>query len=599
MAAFVTHRFPLALLLLALVNLSTFAQQKAAPISSSCNADAAVELIQQQLAETKTFDDAEARIRVVIRAADLLWGPREPQARAAFVEAFDLARQYYKEKGDDPRQEGQGLMVTTPDPRYTVIRAIAKRDSEWARRLTEELIKDQLSQAKEEGLQNGRDARTAEKMLSLATSLLNTDLQMSLNVATQSLKFPATMYLSMFFYQLAEVNRPAADQLYQAAIAAYAKAPMNRFLYLSSFPFGLSEEVGQMPGSTHYEVPAGFRPDPTLQRLFTEILLTRAQEEFSGPSLQSPDSGLSDSEQIVMALRKLDRRLASSLPDLSARAEQARTQITSNLPVGLSTRANPPERVQGSFREQVEAAEKKPDVNERDRLLSFAAIGAPPSEDLEFIISAVDKISDSQVRRQLLNWLYFNRSLAVLKRNAFADARALAAKVDELDQRSYLYFRIAEESLKQNEDQSQAREMLEEVITAALKSPTTLVSARTQLGVAYLYTKIDVPRAIAVLADAVKTINRLESPDFSRQYVLRRIEGKTFSSYAAFVTPGFSPESAFKEMAKSDFDGTLYQANTFASKPLRALTTLTVIEPCLKIAKPPLKSPAKPKPLRT
>jgi hypothetical protein len=89
-------------------------------------------------------------------------------------------------------------------------------------------------------------------------------------------------------------------------------------------------------------------------------------------------------------------------------------------------------------------------------------------------------------------------------------------------------------------------------------------------------------RAIAVMAEAVKRINQMEQPDFSRQYVIRKIEGKTFGNYGAFVTPGFTPESAFREIGKVDFDGMLNQAANFSDKSLRALTTLAVVEQCLK-----------------
>ena len=87
-------------------------------------------------------------------------------------------------------------------------------------------------------------------------------------------------------------------------------------------------------------------------------------------------------------------------------------------------------------------------------------------------------------------------------------------------------------------------------------------------------------RGIEELGNAVKTINALESPDFSQQFVMMKIEGKTFGSFASFSTPGFNPENAFREMGKLDFDGSLIQATTFTDKSLRALTTLAVIEPC-------------------
>jgi hypothetical protein len=82
----------------------------------------------------------------------------------------------------------------------------------------------------------------------------------------------------------------------------------------------------------------------------------------------------------------------------------------------------------------------------------------------------------------------------------------------------------------------------------------------------------------------VKTINAIESPDFSQQFTIMKLEGKTFGSFASFPTPGFNPENAFSEMGKVDFDSSLMQATTFTDKSLRALTTLAVLEPCFEVA---------------
>ena len=150
----------------------------------------------------------------------------------------------------------------------------------------------------------------------------------------------------------------------------------------------------------------------------------------------------------------------------------------------------------------------------------------------------------------------------------------------ELDQRAYLFTRIAEESLKVAEDQTEAREMLNEVADTISKAPKTIVAARALLALAHLYAKIDMNRGVEELGNAVRTINAIEAPDFSRQFVMMKIEGKTFGSYASYSTPGFNPENAFREMGKLDFDGSLAQATTFSDKALRALTTLAVIEPC-------------------
>lgn len=435
----------------------------------------------------------------------------------------------------------------------------------------------------------------------MASSLLPFDKTAALAFAGRSLRYPATLSLPLFLYQLSEVNRAAADQLYRDALSAYANAPMERFLYLSSYPFGNDREAVEMPGYTVYEVPDGFAPNPQLQRLLLQTLLRRVQQQIERPVDVATSSRVSEPGQMWLALTRLEKQIQQSLPDLAPAVEQAKGNIFAQLPQNSQSRVgqiiseqNAPKK---NFDEQIEAAEKNPNVDRRDQQFVFAIIGASSAnEDLERVLSIVDKISDAGVRLQLVNWLYFSRTQRAIKDKQLDVARKLASKVDELDQRGYLYSQIAQESLTQNMDQTQAREMLEEVIAAADKAPATMVTARTLLGVAYLYTKVDMSRAIAVLGEAVKSINRIEQPDFSRQYVMRKIEGKTFGSYAAFQTPGFSPENTFRELGKSDLDGTLYQASQFSNKPLRALTLLALVEPCLQVTQQPEKVKKKVRP---
>jgi len=212
----------------------------------------------------------------------------------------------------------------------------------------------------------------------------------------------------------------------------------------------------------------------------------------------------------------------------------------------------------------------------------MAVTGASKDETVERVLGVIDKISDADVRGPLLNWFYFFRTQDLISDKKLNEARKLAVKVTELDQRAYLFSRMAEESLKEAEDQTQAREMLNEIADSAARAPKTIVSARALLALANLYAKIDANRGIEELGNAVRTINSLESPDFSLQFVMMKIEGKTFGSYAGFSTPGFNPENTFREIGKLDFDGSLIQATTFTDKSLRALTTLAVIEPCLQ-----------------
>lgn len=567
------------------------------PASSLCNQESALEIIQQQMDATKTFDDRVERIAVLISTADLLWPYQQEKARATFTEAFDLGEQEFRDKGNVISREGTGLIVQKPDERFTVINAIAKRDLPWARKLMERMLTESSSEVKEETATSAQqEIRTAEKLLSMAISLVDSNQTAALSFAGSSFRYPATFFLPMFLYRLAALNRPAADQLYQEALRAYGNAPLERFLFLSAYPFGNQRDVGETPGYTMYRIPDPYPPNPALQRLFVQILLRRAQQFVDNPVESAPGSRLSEPGQIWLALTSLENQIAASLPDLGPAAEQARGTVFAQLSQNSQRRVgqmiatrNAPRK---SFDEQVEAAERNPDVVRRDQQLVFALTGDSGSESLDRVLAVVDKISDSSVRQPLLNWLYFDRSQRAIKDKKLDEARKLAARVEELDQRAHLYLRIAEESLKQNPDQTQAQEMLEEVVAAALTAPATIVRVRVQLGVAHLYTKLDMNRAIALMGEAVKSINQIEQADFSVQYVTRKIEGKTFSSYANFNTPGFSPETAFQELGKLDFDGMLSQASNLTNKPLRAKTTLALIKPCLQAPPPP---PAKSK----
>ena len=579
-----THRLVALTICIAALNASqtVFSQSKVK--SALCTSANSVETIREQIEGARTFDDNRQRLRVLLRSADLLWPYRRPAARAAFAEAFEMANLNFKNK--DPKKENP---AAAPDQRYLVISAIAKRDLEWATKLTEQLLKEEAKQVEEAAAKTSQDdLATAGKLLDAALYLLPSNVNAAMQFGRRSFSFPASLGLPIFLYKLAELDQPAADRLYGEAVAVYRNEPMDEFLYLSAYPFGNDREAGDMPTYASYRVPSGFVRRNALQRLFLETLLFRSQQILANSQLLPTQA--SDTRQIWSALTRLEPQVQQFLPDLLAATQQARETVFTHLSPDSQQRAtrsianqNQPKK---SFDEQVEAAEKQANVDERDRLLVFAVLGVSETEPLDRVLAVAEKISDSTVRRQLLDWIYFGRSRSAIKDKQFVEARRRASKVEELDQRAYLYSQIAEELLKTIDDQTQARELLEEVIAAAAQAPNTLVTARTLLAAAFLYTKVDINRAVSVIGDAIKSINRLTAPDFSRPVVTRKIEGKEFGAYATFQTPGFDPENALRALGKIDFDTAFYQVSSFEDKYLRALTTLTLAEQCLEPPRP-------------
>jgi len=587
-------------LLLCVVLNSAAQTQKKPPaiISPLCTRTNAVDNTKQQILLSRTFDQVAGRIAVLLRSADLLWPYEQDKALAAFMEAFDLAAQNFKEQGEQVRRSSDGqfaMRMTLPDQRYKVIAALAKRDPAAARKLADQMLKDEAREAADKPATEPTHS-TADKLLTLASGLAPSDQNAALNFARASLRYPATLALASFLYNLAKVNQRAADQFYLEALAAYGAAPMDQLLYVSAYPFGNNRDAGEMPSYTLYRIPEGFVPNAELQRKFVETLLARAQGESEAPG-QHISRGLSDIGQMWVALSRLEKQIQTNLPDLFDSAVQTRDKLYALLNPSMQTTAtgaigrdNPPK---SSFNEKVDEALKLADVDRRDQGLTFAVLYWANDETVERVVGVIDKISDANVRSAISNWFFFFRSQALIEDKKLDEARQTASKVTELDQRAYLFARIAEKSLDESEDQTQAREMLNEIADAAAKAPKTIVSARTLLALAHLYAKIDVNRGIQELGNAVKTINAIESPDFSNQMVMVKIEGKTFGAFGSYSTPGFNPENAFREMGKIDFDGTLAHATSFADKPLRGLTTLAVIEPCLEIA------PAKPAPKKS
>ena len=187
--------------------------------SSFCNRNDALEMIRQQIEVTRTFDSLVRRVPVLIRAADLLWPLQQDKARAAFTEAFEVAVQIEKEKSEKTK-DSRSLLMEIPDQRYVVIRAVAKRDSAWAKKLTERMLKLDRQTREEASIKDSQNSvLTAQKLLDSANQLLSTDINLAVDLARASLKYPASFMITNFLYKLAELNQQAADQFYDQALA--------------------------------------------------------------------------------------------------------------------------------------------------------------------------------------------------------------------------------------------------------------------------------------------------------------------------------------------------------------------------------------------
>lgn len=583
---------------------------KSSTAAHACDQQRAVALVEQQVAEARSFEKPAAQIAVMTRAADLLWPYQEDSARSTFTEAFDLASKYFAARGDESRVEGHGLVTTLPDQRFVVLRAIAKHDAEWSRRLAVQVAEDSKRESQKATTGTGAFHETGEKLIELAISLLPIDQSVAVALARNSFSYPITLSHPQFLFELAKKDRVAADALALEALNAYgARGTTEDLSYLSSYVFALPYNISAVRAWTLYQVPADFPPSAALQEAFVRAVVARAETILKTPDQFSTGKNpyLWETAQILSALVSLEPLVARHLPAYSERLAALRASAQAALSDRAREASDSYQRslkdwqTYNNFDAQLEKAGREANPERKDYAFASVASSAKTLEQLARAESLVEKIGDANVRRQLLNWINFKRAQVLAKDGQFDDAKRAAERVDELDQRAILYLEIASEAVKKLSDRARAAELLDEVLAAAAKAPPTDVRARAQLGVAHLYAEFDSLRALEVLADAVKTINQLSDPDLSRASINRRIEGKNFGVYASNVVPGFSLENAFRDAGAQDFEGALLAARNLSDKALRATAVIGLAARCLEESakKQTLrKKPARPQPTK-
>src|SRR5258706_8938885 len=123
---------PLSFLLYLPIVLATVVSHAAAqdktPISparpSSCSRDNALSIIQRQIDLSKTIDQDERRLNVLLKAADLTWPLEQDKARASFSDAFEGATRQFRDKGENDGSKRR-MKVQGIDYRYTLITSIS------------------------------------------------------------------------------------------------------------------------------------------------------------------------------------------------------------------------------------------------------------------------------------------------------------------------------------------------------------------------------------------------------------------------------------------------------------------------------------------
>ena len=562
------------------------------PDAQVCNEDFARNIVEQQAAESRTVAETDKRVRMLVRTADFLWKYDEPKAREYFAEAYKVAKERFSEKGFE-RQDLGSIYVQLPDYRLEVLRAIAKRDGAWARKLTEEVLKEYEKEAKE---RDSRDkGREVGSLLQIALENVKDNPSLSWYLYRRLMRLELEHQWFWTLYSVANVDRQFADQLYTELLASHSNALPSRIVYLSAYPFASPRMIGYE--STNYvaNLPE-INPNPQLQARLIDLLIRRSDAHASDPAnfnRQAEQYRQPEGVYIVAALRDLEPVVIQSFPAFLPRLNAARAKAISMLNESDRKRIDEQEKWKSSgtksFDKRIAELEEADEEGKlTDAMILQALISGLLKSEEKFkqLEPWLEKITDSEGRAKSISYFYFLRSQLATKEKRYADAQRYAAKVIEVDFQALLWFEAAENQLKDINDVALAYETLADVGRLAGRAEDSVGKARVLLGLANLYEKLNHSFAISELSEAVAVANRLKEADLQTRWLLYHIKVKDMSFGASIGTPGFDLEHTFTTVSKNDFSLPLSNAKAIDDKFYRTIAVIAVAKNCVDRPKP-------------
>ncbi|HMO82506.1 MAG TPA: hypothetical protein PKD24_17155 [Pyrinomonadaceae bacterium] len=568
--------------------LSSADAQERSPEDDLCNVEYAGFLVSQLVSESRAVREPEKRIRILIRSADFVWPFAETDARDYFTEAYKAAVAHYREKGIEDKTPSRGLMIPGTDYRFEVVRAIAKRDGAWARKLADEILAEFEKAAKDRN--EGDQSREIGLMLQMAAENAEADPDLAWYLLRRVMRYPLDQHWLFSVYSISRANPSMATALYQELLMNYRSETPRRLLFLSAFPFGRDRIFGIDKFQLGMSVPEGFAPNAELQRQFLEVFFERIQTYAANPEerLRPPDqfrqpepvymvSALSEIEPLVI------NDLPFLLPRLSAARALANSLLTEEMHRGMKGREQSTSNLRLSFDErfaQMDEAEKEGKLTDL-MIVNLMFWGGKTEEQFVKLEPWLDKIRDEEVRRETTNYYWFLRAQLAIKEGRFPDAERHAAKVPEIEHRALLAFELAEAQMKSINDVSSAYQTLGQLGTVVRKTENSATKAKLLLGLSSLYEKLNPNFAIDELAEAVRVMNRLENPDMLSTQIFRQIKGKDYGFFSVFSIPGQGIEGTFRKMGEIEFGLSLSNARAIDDRFLRTIAVLAVAGNCV------------------
>jgi tetratricopeptide (TPR) repeat protein len=580
----------------------TSSAQIASSDISACNPKLAQMLVEQQVGESKSVVARPKRIKILLRSADFLWPLDQPTARGYFIEAFTNAKEHFAEKGFERarvQNTGSGGSTSTslPDLRSDVIRSVAKRDPELAKKFTNEVLAE-FEKAERDGPDKTREQ---DDMLRLAGESAGTDPEFARHLYRRLMRYPLTQTWFWSLLSAARSDQSFADSIYAEALKNYQNESPSRLLYLSAYPFGAQTIFGRSRSSFSAAPITSFVPNVGLQRSFLDTFFARVASYTGDPEvLNRPAEKHSQPEAIYMttAMSDIEPIIMERFPDMLQRFTLARAQanaaLTAEMRKDMERLEESASRGGLTFEESIkelEEADSKGTLT--DYLIAQILFQRRIRTEKQYAAYEpwLGKIKDENIRSELTSYFWYVRSELAIKEKRFAEAEKMAAKVPELDHRAVLLLSIAKIQLDSINEVGSVFDTLNAVSKLSRSAPDSVAKAQVLFSLVDFYERVNHSVALDELGEAVRVVNRLEDPDLFQNWVYRQITGKNFGFMASISLPGNNLEGMFTELGKKNFEMALANARGFDDKYFRTIAVIAIAKNCI-----PVKPSGTPKP---
>ncbi len=560
---------------------------------NTCDADFARTLVEGQVAESKSIEDSEKRIKISVRAADFLWKFDEPSARKYLIDAYDFADDRYNEWGFERKKigtfKGEDLTFAKPDLRFAVIEAIAKKDRAWANRLIEKVLKNY-----EKDRENRKDSinNVAEvaSVMKIAFDTIKTNPNLSLQLYRRAMQYPLDRHWFWTFYSIHRQDKNFADNLYREVLNNYQNAPPSKLLFLSAYPFGRGRFFGADRFTFNIGVPKDFAAERNLQMQFLNVFFNRINSFADNPNeLNKPaeKDKLAEIAYIVSALREIEPIILKDFPDLfgkfNAVKSKANALMTQEIAKNLDEKEAEYDKNTEDFAAKLKRAEKSDEKGTlTDQENINLILSARTEEDYKQAETWLDKIENENARRDVSGYFFYQRSELAVREMRLDDAEKFGEKISDIEQKAVISFKIAEAKLKSGNAKNEAERILLEVSKLVGKMKPSIEKARLLLGLANSFEDINHSYALDELRDAVAVINKLNEPDIFSTFISHKVSGSGYEFLYAIIFPGYDFEETFQKISKKDFGLSLAHSNALSDKYLKTLAILAIADNCLK-----------------